>query len=278
MRALRLAAVLIFWVTGSLGAAGQNGFFYNWENRVRSTMAEQPPWPVPLFAPSSGITQLFRYDVVRQITPARTDTWNYGFSKGFDLVPWYNTEVDINLPSYIQHNSKVRDGFGDFSMVLKYRLASANLEHGAYSISASLTTAFPTGSFKNGSPHTTLAPTLHAGKGYKNFDVMTSIGATLPTADSAILGRPVLWNVVGQYRIRKIFWPEIENNATFFHGGPNDGRVQNFVSPGIVIGPLKLTSEPKSRLGFIFGIGEQIATTRFHAYNHALMLDARFVF
>ncbi len=161
---------------------------------------------------------------------------------------------------------------------MKYRLVSRSLEHGDYSISASLTTTFPSGSYKNGARHATLSPTLHGGKGYKNFDVVTSIGATLPTADSDIIARAVLWNVLGQYRIHRIFWPEIENNATFFHGGPNDGRVQNFISPGLVISPLKLTSDPKSRLGLILGIGEQIATTHFHTYNHALMLDARFIF
>ena len=278
MKALRLAALMILLMTCSLGACAQEGFFYSWENRVRSTMAQQPPWPVPLFAPTSNLTQLFRYDIVRQITPAGTDTWNYGSSKGFNLIPWYNTEVDINIPPYIRHNSAARDGFGDFSTVLKYRFAAGNLEHGDYSIAASLTTTFPTGSYKNGARHATLGPTLHAGKGYKNFDVVTSIGATLPTADADGIGRLVLWNVVGQYRIHKMFWPEIENNATFVHGGPNDGRVQNFISPGLVVSPLKLSSDPKSRLGFIFGIGEQIATTRFHTYNHGLMLDARFVF
>jgi hypothetical protein len=278
MKALKVTAILIVLATSSLAASAQDGFFYKWENRVRSTMAQQPPWPVPLFAPSSTITQLFRYDIVRQITPAGTDTWNYGFSKGFDLVPWYNTEVDINVPPYIQHHSAAKDGYGDFSMALKYRLASANLEHGAYSVAASLTSTVPTGSYKNGGLDATVTPTLHAGKGFKNFDIQTSLGATLPTADSTIIGRPVAWNVVGQYRIHKIFWPEIENNTTFYHGGPNDGRVQNFISPGIVVSPLKLTSDPKSRLGFILGIGEQIATTHFHTFNHGLMLDARFVF
>lgn len=278
MRAHRAAAIIVALILCSLRASAQDGFFYRWEDRVRSTMAQQPPWPVPLFAPTSNVTQLFRYDVVRQITPARTDTWNYGFSKGFNLIPWYKTEVDLNLPPYIQHNSAAKDGFGDFSTVLKYRIASGNLQHGDYSISASLTSIFPTGSYKNGALHATLGPTLHAGKGYKNFDVVTSLGATLPTSDSTTIGRPVLWNVVGQYRIRKSLWPEIENNATFFHGGPNDGRVQNFVSPGLVVSPLKLTSDPKNRLGFILGIGEQIATTHFHTFNHALMLDARFVF
>lgn len=278
MKALRVAAVLIGLGAILSEASAQAEFFYKWENRVRSTMAQQPPWPVPLFAPTSNLTQLFRYDIVHQITPAGTDTWNYGFNKGFNLIPWYKTEVDINLPPYIQHNSSAHDGFGDLGTVLKYRIAAGNQEHGDYSIAASLTTTCPTGSYQNGARHTTLGPTLHAGKGYKNFDVVTSIGATLPTADGDAIGRPVVWNVVGQYRIRKIFWPEIENNATFFRGGPNDGRVQNFVSPGLVVSPLKLSSDPKNRLGFIFGIGDQIATTHFHTYNHGLMLDARFIF
>lgn len=216
MKVVRFAAVFIGLGAVPLAAFAQDGFFYKWKNRVRSTMAEQPPWPVPLFAPTSNITQLFRYDTFRQIAPAGTDTWNYGFSKGSDLVPWYNSEVDINIPPYIQHNSTATDGFGDFSALLKYRLASGNLEYGDYSIAASLTTTFPTGSYKNGAPHPTVGPTLHAGKGYKNFDVVSSIGATLPTADRSALGRLVLWNVVGQYRIHKIFWPEIENNATVF--------------------------------------------------------------
>lgn len=275
---LRLAAVLIGLGTISFSASAQETFVYKWENRVLSTMAEQPPWPVPLFAPSPNLTQLFRYDTVRQITTAGTDIWNYGFSKGLDLIPWYNSEVDINIPPYVQHNSSAEDGFGDFSTVFKYRLAAGNGESGNYSIAASLTSSFPTGVYKNGVRHATLSPTLHAGKGYKNFDVVTSIGATLSTADSSITGRPVLWNVVGQYRIRKIFWPEVENNAIFFHGGPNDGRVQNFVSPGVVVNPLKVTSDPRSRLGLILGIGEQIATTHFHTYNHGLMIDARFLF
>ena len=77
----------------------------------------------PALRATSNVTQLFRYDIVRQITPARTDTWSYGFSKGFNLIPWHNTEVDINIPPYIRHDSAVKDGFGDFGAVLKYRLA-----------------------------------------------------------------------------------------------------------------------------------------------------------
>ncbi len=71
----------------------------------------QPPWPVPLFAPTSNVTQLFHYDVVRQVTSTGTDAWNYSFGKGFSLIPWYNTEVDVNIPPYILHNSTAKDGF-----------------------------------------------------------------------------------------------------------------------------------------------------------------------
>jgi hypothetical protein len=273
-----LVAILTSLITASLTASAQDQLFHHWENRVRSIIAQQPPWPVPLFAPTSNLSQLFRYDIVRQITPARTDTWNYGFSKGLFLIPWYNTEVDVNIPPYMQHNYAAKDGFGDFTTMLKYRIACGNLERGDYSISLSLTSTLPTGSYKNGAAHATLAPTLHAGKGHRNFDVLTSLGAILPTADSDVIGRPVLWNVVGQYRIHKIFWPELENNATFFHGGPNDGRVQDLMSSGLVVSPLKLNGNPRSRLGFILGIGEQVATTRFHTYNHALIMDSRFVF
>ena len=99
MKVLRVATVLIGSGTSSFMANAQDGFFYKWENRVRSTWAEQPPWPVPLFAPSSNLTQLFRYDVVRQITHVRTDTWNYDFSKGFFRIPWYSTEVDRSRPT-----------------------------------------------------------------------------------------------------------------------------------------------------------------------------------
>ena len=48
------------------------------------------------------------------------------------------------MPPYMQHNSKAIDGFGDFSTVVKYRITSAKLENGAYSVAASLTTTFPT--------------------------------------------------------------------------------------------------------------------------------------
>jgi hypothetical protein len=215
MKRWRICVMVFTFLASARLSRAQEGFVSSWEDRVRTTTAEQPAWPVPVVSPSSGLVQLFRTDVVRQITPSETTTWNYGNSKGMDLIPWYRTELDIAVPPYIQHNSTAKDGYGDVSMLLKYRVISANEQHGAYSVSVSLTGTIPTGTYKNGSTDASIAPTIYGGKGYGRFDVQSSLSATLPTGDTAKLGRPVVWNVVAQYKVAKIFWPEIENNATF---------------------------------------------------------------
>lgn len=94
---------------------------------------------------------------------------------------------------------------------------------------------------------------------------------------AAVLGDGT-WNVVGQYRVAKVFWPEIENNSTFFHGGPNDGRIQNFLTPGLMVSKVGLTHDYKNRLSLAVGIGVQIATSQYHAYNHGLILTSRIAF
>lgn len=258
-------------------AAAQDGVLSSWENRTQTTLAEQPAWAVPVITPSSGLAQLFRSDFMRLSMPTGATTWNYGNSKGLNLIPWYKTELDIAVPPYIQHNSTAADGFGDFSLMLKYRIASGN-KNGAYSLSASFGATVPTGSYKNGSLDAALIPTIYAGKGFGNFDVQSSVSATLPTGDTVKLGRPITWNIVGQYRIAKIFWPEIENGATFFHGGPNDGRTQNFITPGVMISKLKLSRAPGNHLAMGFGAAEQFATTHFHLYKHSLVLSTRVAF
>lgn len=255
-----------------------SGFFTKWEDRVRDTLAEQPAWPIPVITASSGLLQVARFDLVRQIAPAGTDTWNYDNSKGISVVPWYKVEFDALAPPYIQHNSKAEDGFGDFSMLLKYRLAAGNAEHGNYSVSFSVTGSVPTGSYKNGSPAGTVIPTLCGGKGFGKFDVQSTLGATLPAGDTTKLGRVVVWNSVGQYHVWKWFWPEVENNATFYHGGPNDGRLQNFVTPGVMVSKFKLERDPRNRLAFLVGGGMQIATSQFHSYNHGMVITTRMLF
>ncbi len=258
--------------------AQSEGFFARWEDRVRDTLAQQPAWPIPLVTASSGLLQVARADFVREIAPARTDTWIYDNGKGINVVPWYRVEFDVLAPPYIQHNSAAKDGSGDFSMLLKYRLKAGDASHGNYSLSFSVAGSLPTGSYKNGSLAATITPTVCAGKGFGKFDVQSTLGAVLPAGDTTKLGRIVLWNTVTQYHVGKFFWPEIESNATFYHGGPNDGRVQNFITPGLMVSKFKLESDPRNRLALVFGGGMQIATTQFHSYNHGLVLSARMLF
>jgi hypothetical protein len=277
--AVIVIVIAIMMVGGSTPCAAQSdGFFASWEDRVRDTLAQQPSWPIPLVTASSGLLQVARTDFVRQIAPAGTDTWNYDNSKGVNVVPWYRVEFDALAPPYIQHNSAAKDGAGDFSMLLKYRLAAGNETHGNYSLSFSVAGTLPTGSYKNGSLAATISPTLCAGKGYGKLDVQSTLGAVLPAGDTAKLGRVVMWNAVTQYRLGKLFWPEIENNATFYHGGSNDGRTQNFVTPGLMVSKIKLGHDPRNRLALVFGAGMQIATTHFHTYNHGLVLTTRLLF
>lgn len=146
-------------------------------------------------------------------------------------------------------------------------------------VSAQLTATLPTGSYSNGSTDAAVSPTLLAGKGFHNFDVISCAGGSLPTGDTAKLGRSAAWNTVAQYRIHRFVWPEIEDNATYFFGGKNDRKMQNFLTPGITFSKFKFHPEdPASRPAIALGAGEQIATSQLHTYNHNLVFTARLLF
>ncbi|HEY1903674.1 MAG TPA: hypothetical protein VGG56_14670 [Terracidiphilus sp.] len=263
-------------------ATATGNFYARWSARVSAAQSKQPSWAVPLVTTYTGLFQVVRTDIIRQVAPAGTDTWNYDNSKGVNfIIPQAKTEIGVDLPPYIQHNTAAVDGWGDFSFLVKYRIAAANAKHGNYTLSAWALTTVPSGQAKNGSTNASVQPNLGAGKGFGKFDVQTSIGATLPTGTPATTatGKPVLWNTAAQYKIGKLFWPELESNATFYKGGANDGKTQELLTPGIVIGRCGLHPDnPKSRPGLVFGGGMQIATSHFHTYNHGLVLTARWVF
>lgn len=286
MRKLPLSLLLLLFTAngsaqdGSTGS-GLGGFYSRWEARTNAIQSRQPGWAVPLVTTYTGLFQVVRTDILRQTTPALTHTWNFDNSKGVNLILSNRTEVAINLPPYIEHNSTAKDGAGDMSFLGKLRIASGNKQHGAYNLCAFAIATIPTGSYKNGSTDASIAPSLGAGKGFGLFDVQTTLGATLPTGNSAYIaaGRPIVWNTAAQAHLGKLFWPEIESNATFYKGGANDGKTQEFLTPGLIIGKCGLhPSTPKSRPGLAFGAGLQIATSHFHTYNHGLILTARWIY
>jgi hypothetical protein len=282
---LLLASVSVFAqdapVTASSAAPASGNFYARWSAQTNAIQSKQPAWAVPLATTYTGLFQVVRTDIVRQIAPKGTYTWNIDNSKCVSFITPGNLEFDIDLPPYIEHNTTAVDGWGDFSFLAKYRIASGNAQHGAYTLSVWALTTVPTGQAKNGSTNASVQPNLGVGKGFGNFDVQSTIGATLPTGAPATTtaGRPILWNTVAQYRIGKLFWPELESNATFFRGGPNDGKTQEFITPGLIIGKCGLhPSDVQSRPGLAFGGGMQIATGQFHMYNHALILTARWIY
>lgn len=257
----------------------QTNFFQSWEARVRATSARQPAWPVPVVTPSSGIVQLARVDFMRQYTSTHTLTWNYDNGKGVNFIPFARTEIDLNLPPFIQHNNpKVADGTGDFAMVVKYRPFAGGEEQGNYSTAVQVAISVPTGSYKNGAAVSTVTPTVVAGKGLGHLDIQSAIGAVLPTSSVQTIGRTVTWNTVAQYKVGQYLWPELEVNSSYYHSGPNDGKNQTFMTPGLMVSRIQFRRDHKGRMGLIFGGGMQIATSHYHSYNHGLILTSRVTF
>ena len=275
---MRNAALLVLAITLSLKSTGsfaQDGYFDDWFSRVDKTQAEQPRWITPLATTTPRLEEEVRYDELWLENAKGVTTNNYDGGKGLELIPFEKVEVIFNVPPYLQHNDpKVHDGFGDVAFLVKYRLLSANQERGNYILTAFLGWSLPTGSYKNGSLHAMITPTIAYGKGLGDFDVQGTFGIALPIADTSLVGRSYLWNNTFQYRLFRKLWPEVELNSTFFQDGPRDGMKQNFVTPGLVIGRLHLWN----RVGFTIGGGFQIATTRFHANNHNAILSIRFPF
>jgi hypothetical protein len=271
--------LLVTALTLSAPLIAQQSFTSQWEQRASATQARQPAWPPPLITTYVGLIQVARTDFIRQTGSNLTTTWNLDGGKGLNLIPASNTELDINLPPYFVHSAPtVANGAGDMSFVLKYRALSGGAEHGNYVMSAFLSSTIPTGSYKNGSTDATVSPNIGLGKGFGPFAVQSTFGASLPVMDTLKLGRSILWNTALQAHVARYFWPEVEFNSTFYKGGANDGKAQVFATPGLLIARKIKPHEARSRLAVCAGAGEQIATSRFHGYNHEIAVTTRFLF
>jgi hypothetical protein len=263
-----LVALLFFVVCGSLSA--QDRYFSNWFTRVKETQAAQPHWITPLFTTTPRLEEEFRSDIVW--TPvAGGDNMNYGAGKGLELIPTRRTEIIIGVPPY-QVPVKGADGFGNIPLLLKYRFATGNEEHGNYIVTAFLGASIPYGRFA--SEYASVTPTIAFGKGFRNFDFQSTLGWTIATGGRNKMGTAVAYNTAFQYHVLRKLWPEVEVNATFWPKGGLEGDKQVFLSPGLVAGRLHLWK----RLGLSVGAGEQIALTHFHQFDHAKTLSMRFPF
>jgi hypothetical protein len=280
-----LASLALFTATGSL--FGQStSLIQRYQARVSATQAEQPHWITPLVTVTPRLEQEFRTDFVHQYNTKRFAIWNYDNGKGLELIPERHTEILINLPPFFDRSNGAQDGFGDISFTEKYCFYARNEEHGNAIVTAFLAGSIPTGKNGNGSCCAVVTPTLAVGKGFGQFDFNSTAGGSLPVTNTVGLGRSVIWNNVGQYRLAKtgvarFFWPELETNSTFYMGGPNDGKAATFATPGVIIGRIPLSHDASGkpgRLGLTFGAGQQIALTHFHTYNHSTVITVRLPF
>lgn len=264
-----------------------SSFITRYQARVSATQAEQPHWITPLITVTPRLEQEFRTDFVRQTSRAGYNTWNYGNSKGLELIPERHIELLFNLPPFLNHLApNTNDGFGDVSFLSKYRVFARNEEHGNAIVTAFLGASVPTGKNGNGGCCAVVTPTLAVGKGFGPLALTSTAGGSLPVTNASGLGHTITWNNVAQAHLGRTgaarhFWPEVEFNSSFFMGGSSDGKATTFATPGMVIGRIPLTHDPSGRpgrLGLTFGAGEQIALTHFHTSNHNLVLTVRMPF
>jgi hypothetical protein len=271
---------------GAQTAATQGSFIERCQAQVTATQNAQPHWITPLVLVTPRLEQEGRSDFVRQTNTKLQDTWNYGNSKGLEIIPFSRVELLFNFPPFFNHDTGAKDGFGDVSFNSKFRIFSRNEESGNAIVTAYLGATVPTGKDANGSCCAVVTPSIGGGKGFGLLALETTLSGSLPVTNATGLGHTVMWNNVVQYRlartgVARLFWPELEFNSSFYSGGTNDGKIATFATPGIVIGRVPLSHDASGkpgRLGLTLGAGEQIALTSFHTYNHGIVLTVRMPF
>jgi len=258
----------------SFNSEQRHTFTARWLVHVSATQAAQPHWMTPVATVTPRLEQEFRFDVTHQITPSGNVT-NVDGGKGLELIPTRRTELLINLPPYLFHeNPATRNGPGDASFTMKYRIWAAPENEGNGILTFFFGGSVPTGTDKNGSSSAIVTPTLAGGKGWGIFDVQSTLAGTLPADSVHQLGRTIVSNTAFQAHLFKRLWPEAEINSTFFKGGANDGKKQTFLTPGLVFGRFPI----HHRIAFVAGVGFQIAATHYHQYNHAVLATIRIPF
>jgi len=129
----------------------------SWMSRVAKARASQPHFVSPLVKTHVMLVQQYRFDISRQGDPTHaTVTSNYGASRGLEIVSVTRLEVGIVPLSYLAHQSRVPDGFGDLSWQVKFRAFSATEGRGDYFVGLFLGGSLPTGTPPNGLGHTSL--------------------------------------------------------------------------------------------------------------------------
>jgi hypothetical protein len=278
---LTLALVIMAGATPSrANAQTDSSFISEWQARATASQAEQPRWVTPINTVTPRLEQELRYDVTWRTAPSGIEADLYGGGKGLELIPFTPIELIVGVPNYTQHNNpNDPNGFGDWPLLLKYRIFSNNADHGDDILTVFLGATLPTGGSANGSGKAVITPTLAGGKGMGDFDIQATAGIALPAGDESAIGRSEVYNVTAQDHLSRFLWPEVEINGTHWQDGVHDGTNlaglnQVFLTPGVVLGRFPISG----RTGFTVGVGIQTAVSSYHQYNHAWTLSLRLPF
>ena len=281
-QARRTVSALLFFAAVAIPHAGRGQsddgpvqrFTDRWEARALRVETSEPRWATPLITTTALLDQSLRSDFQHSTQAKNTRVWDLGAGKGLKVIVAPRLEIDVNPAPYFIHSpGHATDGFGDVSFQMKYRFFARTERQGNAVLTGFLGSTYPTGSHTNGAGNATVSPTLAGGKGFGPFVLESTLGATLPVADSNVAGRPIAWNAVGLYRDNAHLWLQLESNATFYKGGAKDGQTQELLTPGIIT-----KFRNRSRRGVTFAAGMQFATSRLHTSDHTLILSVRLHF
>jgi hypothetical protein len=259
------------------------GYFpATWFAMASRTQADQPHWMTPVVTVTPRLEQEIRYDQSFQSMQHGAMLTNYGSGKGIEIIPWETIEVILGIPNYESHEApgkagaKARgsDDFGDWTALIKYRILSANEEHGNYILTAFLGFSAPTGTAGNSTGHAVFTPTIAGGKGWGDFDIQSTASVALPNGGSDRLGEPVAWNTAFQYHLLEVLWPEVEVNYTWFPDGEHAGKNQVYITPGLILGRFPIWQ----RVKLIAGAGYQQAVTKYSGYHNSWIITGRITF
>jgi hypothetical protein len=146
-----IATVLLAagWAGNASAASGSSvtdaivDYFTDWFPRVTRIQSEQPHWVTPVVTVTPRLEEEFRYDQSWQANQQGVATDNFGSGKGLELIPFQNTEVILGVPNWVAYNGAIKhgksaktDGWADETFLVKYRILSANEEHGNYILTA----------------------------------------------------------------------------------------------------------------------------------------------
>jgi hypothetical protein len=253
----------------------KRNLFRTWLDLAEQVQATQPDWLSPLATTSGRLKQEFRYDIWDQPASGGDRSYQFGGNKGLEFIASSRTQILMGVPTYtLVSPNGPPGGFGDLPLMLKFRIFSAERAEGNYLVTFLLAATAPTGSHRYGAGEAVVTPTMAFGKGWRRFDVQSTLGVNLPAGDTAKLGRQLVWNTAFQYQAAWKLWPELEANSTFYTTGKYAGKTQLFLTPGLGIGRAHLTG----RFRLSSAVGLQIAVTQFHTYNHRWMFSTRVSF